>query len=295
MHRSPPEGLRLSRRRAVLGQLARPRTWTLVAALACTGVAMLPTGTRADLTPAAKADPAPSARASRSRPPTSRSSSSRSRSPSATPAPSPAPSRPLRPTRIRVTDPMYCQSMIGTGPDQIAEPAAVLRAPDRRRLLQQPGARPGEDRRRGPGVPAPDDAGVPGTPEPSPPLLRPARGLDVLRAERRATSSTPSRASISNLIVDQTSTNPAAIAAAGFPVRTQGNPGVVPCVTEPTTPAGAGSRRLHPVARDAVHPERDDRRRPLAAVQLAVHAVRPVLRPRRRPDRQGRTARSSSR
>ncbi len=34
---------------------------------------------------------------------------------------------------------------------------------------------------------------------------------------------------ISNLIVDQTSTNPAAVAAAGFPVRTQGNDGVVPC------------------------------------------------------------------
>ena len=38
---------------------------------------------------------------------------------------------------------------------------------------------------------------------------------------------------VSNLIVDQTSTNPAAIAAAGFPVRTQGNPGVVPCATDP--------------------------------------------------------------
>ncbi|MFN0027540.1 MAG: peroxidase family protein, partial [Acidimicrobiales bacterium] len=34
---------------------------------------------------------------------------------------------------------------------------------------------------------------------------------------------------ISNLIVDQTSTNPAAIEAAGFPVRTQGNDGVAPC------------------------------------------------------------------
>ena len=33
--------------------------------------------------------------------------------------------------------------------------------------------------------------------------------------------------------VDQTSTNPAAIAAAGFPVRTQGNPGVHPCTTDP--------------------------------------------------------------
>jgi Ca2+-binding RTX toxin-like protein len=38
---------------------------------------------------------------------------------------------------------------------------------------------------------------------------------------------------ISNLVVDQTSTNPAAIAAAGFPVRTQGNPPVLPCTTDP--------------------------------------------------------------
>src|SRR3954451_13357289 len=40
---------------------------------------------------------------------------------------------------------------------------------------------------------------------------------------------------ISNLIVDQTSTNPAAVRAAGFPVRTQ-SPGVataVPCTTDP--------------------------------------------------------------
>ncbi len=37
----------------------------------------------------------------------------------------------------------------------------------------------------------------------------------------------------SNLIVDQTSTNPAAVAAAAFPVRTQGNPGVHPCTTDP--------------------------------------------------------------
>ncbi len=38
---------------------------------------------------------------------------------------------------------------------------------------------------------------------------------------------------ISNLIVDQTSTNPAAVTAAGFPVRTQGNGGIVPCDTVP--------------------------------------------------------------
>ncbi|MDX6723244.1 MAG: hypothetical protein QOD73_1648, partial [Solirubrobacteraceae bacterium] len=44
---------------------------------------------------------------------------------------------------------------------------------------------------------------------------------------------------ISNLIVDQTSTNPAAVAAAGFPVRTQNNPGLFPCKVEPDA-TGAG-------------------------------------------------------
>ena len=39
---------------------------------------------------------------------------------------------------------------------------------------------------------------------------------------------------ISNLIVDQTSDNPAAVAAAGFPVRTQGNPGVEVCTIPPS-------------------------------------------------------------
>ena len=39
---------------------------------------------------------------------------------------------------------------------------------------------------------------------------------------------------VSNLIVDQTSSNPAAIAAAENPVRTQGNAGVVACKTDPT-------------------------------------------------------------
>ena len=38
---------------------------------------------------------------------------------------------------------------------------------------------------------------------------------------------------ISNLFVDQTSTNPAAIAAAGQQVRTQGNKGLIPCTTAP--------------------------------------------------------------
>ncbi|SDM55359.1 Ca2+-binding protein, RTX toxin-related [Cryobacterium flavum] len=38
---------------------------------------------------------------------------------------------------------------------------------------------------------------------------------------------------ISNLIVDQTATNPAAVAAAGFPVRTQNAVGKFPCTTDP--------------------------------------------------------------
>ncbi len=39
--------------------------------------------------------------------------------------------------------------------------------------------------------------------------------------------------------------------------------------------------------RDALHPEHHDGRRPLAAVQLPVHHLRPVLRPRRRLHQQG--------
>jgi Ca2+-binding RTX toxin-like protein len=42
---------------------------------------------------------------------------------------------------------------------------------------------------------------------------------------------------ISNLIVDQTATNPAAVEVAGSPARTQGSQGVKPC-TAPDTPAG---------------------------------------------------------
>ncbi|MDJ0339903.1 peroxidase family protein [Cryobacterium sp. PH31-O1] len=45
---------------------------------------------------------------------------------------------------------------------------------------------------------------------------------------------------VSNLIVDQTSTNPSAIAAAGFPVRAQGGESVVPCTTDPTPAQPAG-------------------------------------------------------
>ena len=96
---------------------------------------------------------------------------------------------------------------------------------------------------------------------------------------------------ISNLIVDQTSTNPAAIAAAELPGSHAEQPwrASVHHGSRAGAPAGRGrARRLRAVAPHALHPERDDRRRPLAAVQLAVHVLRPVLRSRRRPDRQER-------
>ena len=54
----------------------------------------------------------------------------------------------------------------------------------------------------------------------------------VVRADQRIGCRLRAR-TISNLIVDQTSANPAAVPAAGFPVRTQGNEGVVPCQVDP--------------------------------------------------------------
>ena len=183
-----------------------------------------------------------------------------------------------------------CGALLGTGPT--SSPARCCRSACGRSTAPATTSSPGKERNGAADqvFPRLADARVQGRRRRDPP---PSGRPDPRRTpRRRATSSTPSRGSISNLIVDQTSTNPAAIAAAGFPVRTQGNPGVVPCTTDPDPladpPVAAVPGGLHAVARDAVHPQRDHRRRSLAAVQLAVHAVRPVLRPRRRPDRQGR-------
>jgi hypothetical protein len=109
---------------------------------------------------------------------------------------------------------------------------------------------------------------------------------------------------ISNLIVDQTSTNPAAIAAAGRPVRSQDPTATaVPCTTDPDPTAhhGPGPHgeptdrprpgQLHAQPPDPVHPEHHHRRGSLPAVQQPVHLLRTVLRPRRRPDRQERQQR----
>lgn len=65
----------------------------------------------------------------------------------------------------------------------------------------------------------------------SPPAFGPPRPTSYAQKKGSVFDTQPR--TVSNLVVDQTSTNPAAIAAAGFPVRTQGNPGVVPCTTDP--------------------------------------------------------------
>src|SRR4051794_34007563 len=72
---------------------------------------------------------------------------------------------------------------------------------------------------------------TPGTPTPPTATSYTSKSGDVYDSRPRT---------ISNLIVDQTSTNPAAIAAAQFPVRTQGNPGLLPCTTDPASDGTGG-------------------------------------------------------
>jgi Ca2+-binding RTX toxin-like protein len=67
--------------------------------------------------------------------------------------------------------------------------------------------------------------------EASPPAFGPPHPTSYKQKKGLVFDSEPRM--ISNLIVDQTSTNPAAVAAAAFPVRTQRNPGLFPCTTDP--------------------------------------------------------------
>ena len=127
-----------------------------------------------------------------------------------------------------------CGALIGTGPDQLPSPLVSkgLRTVDGScnnlvpgqegfgaadqvfPRLTTPEFRAAED------VPA--DFGPPGVSS-----YAQKKGL-VFDSEPRT---------VSNLIVDQTATNPSAVEAAGNPVRTQGNDGVVPCpVPQPTPP-----------------------------------------------------------
>ena len=106
----------------------------------------------------------------------------------------------------------------------------------------------------------------------------PGAGELVRTPRRRASSTTRSRATISNLIVDQTATNPAAIQAAGFPVRTQGNP------------AAHCAVRLHARRRARRRP----RRAPRPARRCSSRTSRRTSACRRRTTRCSRSSASSS-
>ncbi|MDQ0619953.1 peroxidase family protein [Arthrobacter globiformis] len=122
-----------------------------------------------------------------------------------------------------------CDTLIGTGPDQIPSPlvSAGLRTVDGSCNNLQPGQETfGAADQKFPRLTTPkftsaENASAFGGPATS---SYAQKSGTVVDSEPRV---------ISNLIVDQTSTNPAAVAAAGNPVRTQGNTGVVPCTTDP--------------------------------------------------------------
>ena len=123
-----------------------------------------------------------------------------------------------------------CGALIGTGPNQIASPlvSAGLRTVDGSCNNLVPGKeRIGAADEVFPRLTNPEFKAAEPTPAgfgpPGPSSYAQKKG-NVFDTEPRV---------VSNLVVDQTSTNPAAIAAAGFPVRTQGNPGVQPCTTDP--------------------------------------------------------------
>ncbi len=125
-----------------------------------------------------------------------------------------------------------CGALVGTGPNQIASPllSLGLRTVDGSCNNLQPGQDQfGAADQVFPRMAAPvfSDADV------TPAGFGPPNGTSYIQKKGLVFDSEPR--TVSNLIVDQTSTNPAAIAAAGNPVRTQGNEGVVACTTDPST------------------------------------------------------------
>ncbi|TFD47952.1 heme peroxidase [Cryobacterium sp. Hh11] len=124
-----------------------------------------------------------------------------------------------------------CGALVGTGANQIASPllSLGLRTVDGSCNNLQPGQDQfGAADQVFPRLATPVFSAADVTPSgfgpPNPTSYAQKKGL-VFDSEPRT---------VSNLIVDQTSTNPAAIAAAGNPVRTQGNEGVVACTTDPS-------------------------------------------------------------
>ncbi|MDQ5862065.1 MAG: heme peroxidase, partial [Actinomycetota bacterium] len=123
-----------------------------------------------------------------------------------------------------------CDTMIGTGPDQIASPLVSqgLRTVDGSCNNLVPGQETfGAADQTFPRLTTP----VFKSAEESPPAFGPSQPTSYAQKQGSVFDSEPRV--ISNLIVDQTSTNPAAVAAAGNPVRSQGNEGIDPCTTDP--------------------------------------------------------------
>jgi Ca2+-binding RTX toxin-like protein len=131
-----------------------------------------------------------------------------------------------------------CGTLIGTGPDQIPDALTSygLRTVDGscNNLV------PGREKFAAADVPFPRlTTPVFKAAENVPPGFGPPGPTSYAQKQGNVFDSQPRL--ISNLIDDQTSTNPAAVAAAAFPVRTQGNTGVVACTATPpapTDPAG---------------------------------------------------------
>ena len=131
-----------------------------------------------------------------------------------------------------VGDPEYCSVLVGPGPDQVPDSLTSygLRTVDGACNNLVPGnQRVAQADQPFPRLTSPAfRSAEPITPSfpvgpPGPTSYAQKRGV-VIDSQPRV---------ISNLIVDQTSTNPAAVAAAGFPVRTQNDPGLFPCDTVP--------------------------------------------------------------
>ena len=123
-----------------------------------------------------------------------------------------------------------CGALIGTGPNQIPSPLVSqgLRTVDGSCNNLQPGQETfGAADQTFPRLATPVFQAA----EAVPPGFGPAGSTSYAQKKGNVFDSEPR--TISNLIVDQTSTNPAAVAAAGNPVRTQGNEGVVPCTVDP--------------------------------------------------------------
>ncbi|WP_253905251.1 peroxidase family protein [Arthrobacter sp. H14] len=122
-----------------------------------------------------------------------------------------------------------CGALVGTGPNQIATPLIShgLRTVDGSCNNLQAGqesfgaADQVFPRLSSPSYTAAESGSLGGPPAPS---SYAQKSGNVFDSQPRT---------ISNLIVDQTSTNPSAVAAAGLPVRSQSSEGTVPCTTDP--------------------------------------------------------------